>query len=114
MDRGRADRATIPPSLRRDSTACRSGWHVGFTCRTFCRRGTHVSSSLVLCYTWATLFPGPQLPMSVSSLTRGLAAMLLAPAVGHYIDIGNRLQAVRTSIGQSPTQFLSIIALRMY
>ncbi|KAL8367172.1 hypothetical protein RB599_010259 [Gaeumannomyces hyphopodioides] len=46
----------------------------------------------------ATLFPGTLLPMSVYSLTRGLAAMLFAPAVGHYIDIGDRLQVVRASI----------------
>ncbi|KAH8434374.1 uncharacterized protein LDX57_012022 [Aspergillus melleus] len=36
--------------------------------------------------------------MSVYALTRGVAAILFAPAIGHYIDVGNRLQVVRVSI----------------
>jgi iron-regulated transporter 1 len=47
----------------------------------------------------ATIFPGTLLPMSVYALTRGLSAMLFAPAVGQYIDTSNRLQVVRLSIG---------------
>jgi hypothetical protein len=55
----------------------------------------------------ATIFPGTLLPMSVYALTRGLSAMLLAPAVGQYIDTSNRLQVVRLSIGeQHCTQLL--------
>ncbi|KAL2144737.1 hypothetical protein VTI28DRAFT_8583 [Corynascus sepedonium] len=46
----------------------------------------------------ATIFPGTLLPMSVYALTRGLSAIAFAPAVGHYVDIGNRLQVVRVSI----------------
>lgn len=48
----------------------------------------------------ATIFPGTLLPMSVYALTRGLSAMLFAPAVGQYIDTSNRLQVVRLSIGE--------------
>ncbi|KAK3298702.1 Ferroporti-1 [Chaetomium fimeti] len=46
----------------------------------------------------ATVFPGTLLPMSVYALTRGLSAILFAPAIGHYVDTGNRLQVVRVSI----------------
>ncbi|KAI0274014.1 iron-regulated transporter [Russula aff. rugulosa BPL654] len=46
----------------------------------------------------ATIFPGTLLPMSVYALTRGLSAVLFAPAVGQYIDTSNRLQVVRLSI----------------
>lgn len=47
----------------------------------------------------ASIYPGTLLPMSVYALSRGLAAILFAPAVGYYIDVGNRLQVVRLSIG---------------
>lgn len=46
----------------------------------------------------ATIFPGTLLPMSVYALCRGLAAVIFAPAVGRYIDAGQRLGVVRTSI----------------
>ncbi|KAF7591879.1 hypothetical protein BBP40_000922 [Aspergillus hancockii] len=46
----------------------------------------------------ASVYPGTLLPMSIYALSRGLAAIILAPAVGHYIDVGNRLQVVRLSI----------------
>ncbi|KAI9150126.1 Solute carrier family 40 member 1 [Paramyrothecium foliicola] len=46
----------------------------------------------------AEIFPGTLLPMSVYALVRGLAALTFASAVGHYIDTGNRLKVVRTSI----------------
>ncbi|KAM0753282.1 hypothetical protein T439DRAFT_346894 [Meredithblackwellia eburnea MCA 4105] len=46
----------------------------------------------------AKIFPGSLLPMSLYALTRGLSAILFAPAVGSYIDVGNRLKVVRTSI----------------
>ena len=49
----------------------------------------------------ASVYPGTLLPMSAYALSRGLAAIIFAPAVGHYIDIGNRLQVVRLSIGKS-------------
>lgn len=48
----------------------------------------------------ATIFPGSLLPMSVYALTRGMSAIVFASAVGHYIDVGNRLQVVRLSIGE--------------
>ncbi|GAW16352.1 hypothetical protein ANO14919_057780 [Xylariales sp. No.14919] len=46
----------------------------------------------------ATVFPGTLLPMSVYALTRGLSAIVFAPAVGQYIDTSNRLHIVRVSI----------------
>lgn len=49
----------------------------------------------------ATIFPGTLLPMSVYALTRGFSAIVFASAVGHYIDVGNRLQVVRVSIGET-------------
>mgnify|MGYP002718713947 CR=1 FL=1 len=49
----------------------------------------------------ASVFPGTLLPMSAYALSRGLAAIIFAPAVGYYIDVGNRLQVVRLSIGKS-------------
>ena len=49
----------------------------------------------------ATIYSGTLLPMSVYALTRGLSAIIFAPAVGQYIDTGNRLQVVRVSIGNS-------------
>jgi hypothetical protein len=47
----------------------------------------------------ASIFPGTLLPMSVYALARGAAAILFSPAIGQYIDKGNRLQVVRLSIG---------------
>ncbi|PLB49866.1 hypothetical protein P170DRAFT_454594 [Aspergillus steynii IBT 23096] len=46
----------------------------------------------------AYIFPDTLLPMSIYALARGVAAILFAPAVGHYIDTGNRLAVVRFSI----------------
>lgn len=46
----------------------------------------------------ATIYSGTLLPMSIYAFTRGVAAILFAPAVGQYIDTGNRLQVVRLSI----------------
>jgi len=48
----------------------------------------------------AAIFPGTLLPMSIYALTRGLSAVLFAPAVGQYIDTSDRLQVVRLSIGE--------------
>jgi iron-regulated transporter 1 len=50
----------------------------------------------------ATIFPRTLLPMSVYALIRGLSAIVFAPAVGRYVDTGNRLQVVRVSIGELP------------
>jgi iron-regulated transporter 1 len=47
----------------------------------------------------ADLFPGTLLPASVYALVRAASAIILSPAVGHYVDTGNRLQVVRLSIG---------------
>jgi solute carrier family 40 (iron-regulated transporter), member 1 len=49
----------------------------------------------------ADLFPGTLLPASVYALVRAASATFLSPAVGHYVDTGNRLQIVRLSIGKS-------------
>ncbi len=56
----------------------------------------------------ATIFPGTLLPMSVYALTRGASAILFSPAVGQYIDAGNRLQVVRLSIG-TPSHQLFVL-----
>lgn len=58
----------------------------------------------------ATIFPGTLLPMSVYALTRGFSAIVFAPAVGHYVDTGNRLQVVRVSIGESPVPHNTILS----
>ncbi|KAL2673736.1 hypothetical protein Neosp_012179 [[Neocosmospora] mangrovei] len=50
----------------------------------------------------ATIFPGTLMPMSVYAFVRGLSAIVVAPAVGMYIDTENRLQVVRVSIGFPP------------
>ena len=49
----------------------------------------------------ATVFPGTLLPMSVYALVRAASAIVFSPFVGRYIDSGNRLQAIRISIGES-------------
>ena len=46
----------------------------------------------------ATIFPGTLMPMSVYAVSRGLAAVVVSPLLGKYIDVGNRLQVVRVSI----------------
>lgn len=46
----------------------------------------------------ATIFPGTLLPISIYAIIRGLAAIGLSPAVGQYVDTGNRLQVVRVSV----------------
>ena len=49
----------------------------------------------------ASIFPGTILPLSVYALVRGFAAIVFSPAVGRYIDVGERLRVVRLSIGKS-------------
>ncbi|KFY44719.1 hypothetical protein V494_01355 [Pseudogymnoascus sp. VKM F-4513 (FW-928)] len=46
----------------------------------------------------ASIFPGTLLPMSIYALTRGASAIIFSPAIGQYIDTGNRLKVVRLSI----------------
>lgn len=46
----------------------------------------------------ATIYPNTLLPMSAYAFARGLAAILLSPLIGQYIDSNNRLKAVRLSI----------------
>ena len=46
----------------------------------------------------ATIFPGSLLFMSVYALVRAASAILLAPAIGRYIDNGERLKVIRDSI----------------
>lgn len=48
----------------------------------------------------ATIFSGTLLPMSVYALVRGIAAVLISPAVGQFIDNNDRLKVVRISIGK--------------
>lgn len=59
----------------------------------------------------ATIYPGTLLPMSVYALVRSLAAIVLSPAVGRYIDRTNRLQVLRVSIvGQRVAVAASCVA----
>ncbi|QVM06658.1 hypothetical protein D8B26_001365 [Coccidioides posadasii str. Silveira] len=46
----------------------------------------------------ASIFPNTLLPMSVYALARGASAIVFSPAIGHYIDTGERLQVVRLSV----------------
>ncbi|KAL8348681.1 hypothetical protein RB598_001785 [Gaeumannomyces tritici] len=46
----------------------------------------------------ASLFPGTLLPLSVYALARGIAAILFAPAVGHFVNRAGRLRVVRLFI----------------
>jgi solute carrier family 40 (iron-regulated transporter), member 1 len=46
----------------------------------------------------ATIFPGTLLPMSSYALIRAASAIILAPASGRYIDNGERLRVIRSSI----------------
>ncbi|KAH8660335.1 Ferroporti-1 [Xylariales sp. PMI_506] len=46
----------------------------------------------------AAISPGTLMPMSAYAFARGLSAIIMSPAVGQYIDTGNRLQVVRVSI----------------
>jgi len=46
----------------------------------------------------ASIFPGTLLPMSAYALVRSGAAILLSQPVGAWIDRGDRLEVVRTSI----------------
>lgn len=49
------------------------------------------------------------MPMSWYAFFRGLSAIAFAPAVGLYIDTGNRLKVVRVSIGQSCRELAVIL-----
>jgi len=46
----------------------------------------------------AAIFPGTLLPMSTYALVRSAAAVMLSPALGSWIDKGDRLKVVRVSI----------------
>lgn len=62
----------------------------------------------------ATVFPGTLLPMSLYALARGLSGIVLAPAVGWYIDTGDRLRVVRASIGMLFFMFITGIVVDGY
>lgn len=49
----------------------------------------------------ASIFPNTLLPLSVYALSRGASVIVFSSAVGWYIDVGNRLQVVRSSISRS-------------
>lgn len=51
----------------------------------------------------ASIYPGTLLSMSIYALSRGLSAIIFAPAVGQYTDSSHRLHDVRLSIGISFT-----------
>jgi iron-regulated transporter 1 len=67
-----------------------------------------------------TIYPGNLMPMSIYAVTRGLSAIIFAPAVGQYIDTGNRLRVVRVSIGThmftrslAPAKLLVLVVQRL-
>jgi iron-regulated transporter 1 len=51
----------------------------------------------------AKAYPGTLLTMSMYAFVRGLSAIVCASAIGTYIDRNDRLQVVRTSIGERGT-----------
>lgn len=58
----------------------------------------------------ATIYPGTLQPLSIYALVRAFATIVLAPAVGKFIDRENRLRVVRLSIvGQRVAVALSCI-----
>lgn len=60
----------------------------------------------------AAIYPAILRPMSVYAFARSLSAIIFAPAIGQYIDVGNRLHVVRVSIGEplfSERAFLILI-----
>ncbi|KAL8401028.1 hypothetical protein RB594_001160 [Gaeumannomyces avenae] len=59
----------------------------------------------------AALFPGTLLPLSIYALARGIAAILFAPAVGHFVDRAARLRVVRLSIASERLAVASSCAI---
>lgn len=47
----------------------------------------------------AFIFPKTLMSMSVYALVRGASAIVFSSFIGAYVDMGNRLQVVRLSIG---------------
>jgi hypothetical protein len=60
----------------------------------------------------ASIFPRTLLPMSVYALARAASAICFSPAVGRYIDAGDRLSVVRFSIGSSLYLWTRKVVLR--
>ena len=48
----------------------------------------------------ANIYPQTLLPASVYALTRASSAAIVTPWLGQYVDTGDRLAVVRTSIGK--------------
>lgn len=48
----------------------------------------------------AKAFPGTLLPVSFYAVVRSASAIILSPMVGRYIDLNDRLEVVRISIGK--------------
>jgi Ferroportin1 (FPN1) len=60
----------------------------------------------------AEIFPSTLLPVSVYAVVRSASAIVLAPRVGRYIDVNDRLKVVRSSIGQSNQQESITLCMR--
>lgn len=73
---------------------CSKSLYISHCISTWNSRGFEFGAVLFL----STIYPGTLLPMSVYALARALAAIVLSPAVGRYIDNSNRLQIIRVSI----------------
>lgn len=86
--------ALLEPSRRHVSPTVSRRLYVSHFLSTWNSRVFEFGAVLYL----AAVFPGTLLPMSLYALVRGVSAIIFAPAVGWYIDTGNRLQVVRVSI----------------
>ncbi|PTB36456.1 hypothetical protein M441DRAFT_51191 [Trichoderma asperellum CBS 433.97] len=86
--------ALLEPAYRHVSPAVSRRLYVSHFLSTWNSRVFEFGGVLYL----ATVFPGTLLPMSLYALIRGVSAIIFAPAIGWYIDTGNRLQVVQVSI----------------
>lgn len=62
----------------------------------------------------STIFPGTLLPASVYALARAASVILFSGFVGRFIDHGERMHVVRTSIGEYRYPFLRRIIYNTY
>jgi len=100
---------------RQQAVWCSKSLYISHFISTWNSRGFEFGAVLFL----STIYPETLLPMSVYALFRALAAIVFSPAVGRFIDSGNRLAVLRLSIlGQrlavasSCAAFLALLLLK--
>lgn len=91
---GRDARGELSNSDISTGTSIRNKLYVSHLLSTWNFRGFEFGTILFL----ATIYQGTLLPMSIYALVRAASAVLLAPAIGRYIDNGERLKVIRSSI----------------